>query len=153
VRCLRSSLSTRPDTLRSSISEKLPFTSGWKWISVLKVAHRFDFASVRALAVRQLTPLTTPVDKIVLAREYGVREWLEGAYRDVCVSPSLPSDAETFKKIARARDTLSMFAPTADYDVRRVVQDVFQLEIGGPEAAEPATPFHQDISRFVEPMD
>jgi hypothetical protein len=142
-----------------SISEKLPFTSGWKWISVLKVAHRFDFASVRALAIRLLTPLTTPVDKIVLAREHGVREWLAGAYRDVCVSPSLPSDAEcdrlgfdTFKRVARARDTLSMFAPTAEYDVRRVVQDVFQLEIGGPEPAEAAV-FHQDISSFGEPMD
>jgi hypothetical protein len=162
VTCPASRLKLTPS---SSISEKLPFTSAWKWVSVLKVAHRFNFRSVHALAIKQLTGSTTSVDKIVLAREFGVDEWLPDAYREVCVMPSLPSDEDcnrlgfdTFKKVARARDTLSAFTPTADFEVRRVVQDVFQLQIA-PVSVElpapydgltPGTTVDGHFSRFVE---
>jgi hypothetical protein len=84
-----------------------------EWSSVLHLAHKWDFASLQAVATRELDPLTTAVDKIVLSQQYGVEFWLERAYFDVCTADDWLSDADglrlgvtTVLKIGRARHEL-----------------------------------------------
>jgi len=52
-----------------------------EWTSILDLSTRWAFQS---FAVRQLTFLASPVDKIVLGRKYHVTEWLWDAYRAIC---------------------------------------------------------------------
>ncbi|KZP25146.1 hypothetical protein FIBSPDRAFT_687255, partial [Athelia psychrophila] len=59
-----------------------------EWSSILHLADKWSFESVRALAITQLAPIASPIDKIVLGRRYGVNEWLSGAYGAVCVQPA-----------------------------------------------------------------
>jgi hypothetical protein len=54
------------------------------WASVLHIASEFGFDSIRRLAVRNLFPLASPVDKIVFGHRYGISEWLLDAYVAVC---------------------------------------------------------------------
>jgi hypothetical protein len=82
-----------------------------EWTAVLVLAHRWDFPAIRAVAVAELAAVTTPIDKLVLARDYGVEEWLAGAYLAVCEAPEYPSDEDclrldraTIVKIGRARE-------------------------------------------------
>jgi hypothetical protein len=91
---------------------------------------------VHALAVKKLHDTTSPVDKIVLANEHGVREWLKPAYLDLCQAPSLPSKADCerlgfviLSKIARAREAMrftKLFVPMSDRI--RIVQEMIDLD-------------------------
>ncbi|KAH9927031.1 hypothetical protein B0H21DRAFT_826507 [Amylocystis lapponica] len=48
-----------------------------EWISVLKLAHMWQFDAIRTAAIRALsTSLPDPLTRIVLARDYAVAEWL-----------------------------------------------------------------------------
>jgi hypothetical protein len=118
-----------------SASRDLPLATQDEWISVLRVAHRFGFTSMRMFAIKHLSSLTSSVDRIVLAHEFGIEEWLKPAYSEVCMSPDLVSDAdirrlgfELFMKIARMRDGLKAFTPFAENDVMAIVEAVFRPE-------------------------
>jgi hypothetical protein len=83
------------------------------WTAVLALAHRWNFVAIRAVAIGELFAITTPIDKLVLARDYDIWEWLEGAYLDVCQSSEYPSDEDchrldraTIVMIGRAREAL-----------------------------------------------
>jgi hypothetical protein len=85
------------------------------WTAVLKLSNLFDFASLKKFAIAKLFPITNPVDKIILARDYGIDEWLEDAYLDVCMAGTLPSDDDsealgfpTFRNIVRVREILDI---------------------------------------------
>ncbi|KZP04907.1 hypothetical protein FIBSPDRAFT_713531, partial [Athelia psychrophila] len=54
------------------------------WISVLHLAAEWDFATVKLLAIDNLTENATPIDKIVLGRLCCISVWLPGAYEAVC---------------------------------------------------------------------
>ncbi|KZP25189.1 hypothetical protein FIBSPDRAFT_783642 [Athelia psychrophila] len=58
------------------------------WSSILHLADKWSFESIRALAITQLAPIASPIDKIVLGRRYDVNEWLPDAYGSVCVQPA-----------------------------------------------------------------
>jgi hypothetical protein len=61
---------------------------------VLKVAHRYKFSAIRTLAISHLYLLTTPVEKIVLARKYAITSWLSDAFLEVCRREQLPNEEE-----------------------------------------------------------
>jgi hypothetical protein len=93
---------------------------------------------LRTFAIVELFPITDAVDKIVLTRMYGMEDWLENAYMDVCLAANLPSDVQsealgfpTFRKIARAREVLNIcqVSPTHVPDPQHcnVVTDMFCL--------------------------
>jgi hypothetical protein len=72
---------------------------------------------MRKLVIRRLFPITSHIDKIVLALQYDVGDWLPQAYADVCEADHLPSAEdirrlgfEVFVKIARAREAFRPFA-------------------------------------------
>jgi hypothetical protein len=109
-----------------------------EWISVLRVAHRFGFVSMRAFAIKHLSSFTSSVDRIVLARKFGVGEWLELAYIDICIASEFISDADIhqfgpdlFMKIARARGRHKLFTPSAELDVPTVIEEAFQPKLFG----------------------
>ncbi|KAI0654482.1 hypothetical protein C8Q70DRAFT_521812 [Cubamyces menziesii] len=56
-----------------------------EWTSVLRISHRYEFDEYCKLAVQRLETLATPIDRILLAREYDIPNWLENAYYDLCV--------------------------------------------------------------------
>ncbi|KAL1725240.1 hypothetical protein EV714DRAFT_221734 [Schizophyllum commune] len=52
-----------------------------EWTSVLRLACKWSVISLRQVAIREIEPNATPVDKIVLAREFGLGEaWLLPAF-------------------------------------------------------------------------
>lgn len=55
-----------------------------KWTAILDLAAEWDFKSIKNLAIKQLAPIASPVDKIVLGRKHGIDEWLADAYMQVC---------------------------------------------------------------------
>lgn len=56
-----------------------------EWTAILGVAAKWNFKSIRALAIRQLDSIASPVDKIVLGRKYEIVDWLSDAYKAVCM--------------------------------------------------------------------
>jgi hypothetical protein len=54
------------------------------WSSVLKLATQWDFASIRELAIEELSLIPSPVDQLILAHAYDVQRWLMPAYSALC---------------------------------------------------------------------
>jgi hypothetical protein len=54
------------------------------WSSVLDLASKWKFESIKALAIERLAALASPIDKIVLGRRHEITEWLVDAYTAVC---------------------------------------------------------------------
>lgn len=63
-------------------------TSVAEWSSVLDLAAKWKFESIKALAIEKLAVIASPIDKIVLGRRYNIVEWLKDAYKEVCERPS-----------------------------------------------------------------
>jgi hypothetical protein len=146
----------------SRISETPQLSSKEDWTAVLKVSCLFDFKSMRSLAIDRLYSITTPIDKIVLARDYGMNEWLHNAYVDVCTDSSLPTQEDsislgfdTYRTIAEAREALRPFKPTTrGINLPSVIQRFFSLPHTGvtleqvseptPEAAPARAPIPEE---------
>jgi hypothetical protein len=113
----------------SSISP--PLTSKDEWISVLHLAHRWDFATMRSLAIDHLTRLATPVDRVVLGHMYDVRHWLLPAYQEICEYEAWLSDEEGRRlgindvlKIGRVRHALRS-SDASDKTKSALVREIF----------------------------
>ncbi|KAF7309862.1 hypothetical protein MIND_00358300 [Mycena indigotica] len=68
------------------------------WISVLKLSTMWFFIAARDLAITRLdTHNLSPVERIVLARQYDVSKWLRSAYTELCTREEgiTLADAET----------------------------------------------------------
>ena len=51
----------------------------------MSLANKWAFNDIRDLAIAQLAPIASDVEKIVLGRKYAINEWLGAAYLAVCV--------------------------------------------------------------------
>ncbi|KAF7289297.1 BTB domain-containing protein [Mycena indigotica] len=61
--------------------------SAIEWTSVLSLATRWDFVSLRTLAITKLAALTSsisPAERIAIARAYDIQEWLAPAFFTLC---------------------------------------------------------------------
>jgi hypothetical protein len=60
-----------------------------EWTSVLHLATRWEFDSIRTLAIQKLEGLNiSPVDKVVLSRQFNINSpWTLAAYTDLCQRP------------------------------------------------------------------
>ncbi|KZP18916.1 hypothetical protein FIBSPDRAFT_828733 [Athelia psychrophila] len=56
-----------------------------EWTAILHLAEKWCFRSIRDLAIRHLTPIANDIDKIILGRQFGISQWLGGAYLAVCM--------------------------------------------------------------------
>ncbi|RPD57425.1 hypothetical protein L226DRAFT_554217 [Lentinus tigrinus ALCF2SS1-7] len=87
-----------------------------EWTSILSLATRWEFNDIRTLAIRQLQTLDgiSPVDKVVLGREYEFSgRWVLSAYIALCERSeplSIPEASrlglETAMRIAQLREQL-----------------------------------------------
>lgn len=54
------------------------------WVSVLKLSTMWDFLDIRKLAIQELSKMEiSTVDKIILARDCKVAEWLLSGYNEL----------------------------------------------------------------------
>ncbi|KAJ6491612.1 hypothetical protein C8R47DRAFT_434771 [Mycena vitilis] len=58
--------------------------SAEEWTSVLSLASRWEFVSLRELAMQHLFAVTSAVQRIALGRRYDIPGWLVPAYTEVC---------------------------------------------------------------------
>lgn len=86
-----------------------------EWTSVLHLATRWEFESIRQLAIRELEGLNIdPVNKIVLSRQFDISSpWTLAAYTEVChrsdsltVSEARALGLETAMRIYQMREKL-----------------------------------------------
>lgn len=60
-----------------------------QWTSVLRLATKWTFPRLRALAIREIEPQATAIDKVAIAREFGFgNAWLLPAFTAICQSSS-----------------------------------------------------------------
>lgn len=57
-----------------------------EWTSILKLASKWGFESLYKRAVKEIDSLASPIDKVVLGREYGISELLFPGYLALCQS-------------------------------------------------------------------
>ena len=55
-----------------------------EWISILSIAAKFNFKSIKALAIKYLAPIASPIDKVVYGRKFEIDDWLLPAYNAIC---------------------------------------------------------------------
>ncbi|EIN06621.1 hypothetical protein PUNSTDRAFT_105732 [Punctularia strigosozonata HHB-11173 SS5] len=144
-----------------------------EWTSALRVAHYLRFDSIRALAMKQLYSLASPVEKIVCAREFDIPQWLQGAYTDLCLrsAPLCPKEGRllglsTCLKIAAAREALRTPAAPIDQTLATpIVKETFGLGVDGntttairdqsqsipPSASATSKPCSPDATNVVRP--
>lgn len=59
-----------------------------EWTSILRLATKWSMPALRALAIREIEPQASPVDKVVIAREFSLGEtWLAPAFTAICDAP------------------------------------------------------------------
>ena len=58
-----------------------------EWTAILDLAARWNFESIKTLAIKELVPIASSVDKIVLGRQHHINDWLGEAYKSVCMRP------------------------------------------------------------------
>ncbi|KAI6146765.1 hypothetical protein BKA82DRAFT_145948 [Pisolithus tinctorius] len=68
-----------------------------QWISVLKLSTMWEFVGLRNAVIQHLdipSELVDPIDKVVLALQYNIREWLLPAFLALAQRPALISIEE-----------------------------------------------------------
>ncbi|KAL1741461.1 hypothetical protein HDZ31DRAFT_12221, partial [Schizophyllum fasciatum] len=59
-----------------------------EWASVLRLARRWSISSLSELAIREIKPKASTIDKVALAREFDFgKAWLLPAFLDLCTRP------------------------------------------------------------------
>jgi len=124
-----------------------------EWTSVLKLATMWEFGEIRKLAIRKMSQLTIDtVEKIVMARDYHVVEWLVPAINSIARrdEPMTLQDVNRLGwdyvlKIAQVRESFTMGknvgycrycdnyihggGPRGEHDFAAIIQRVFEKEL------------------------
>jgi hypothetical protein len=141
-----------------SYGESAPFSGEDEWESVLLVSTRYNFPAIRKTAMEKLHhhPNISSIDRVLLARQHNIDEWLVPALVEICTSDELPSDEDserlgfaTFRQIVRAQRRMRsplgpLVVSTQDEEV--IVKEVFRLEgkktaspVSAPQATSPSS--------------
>lgn len=107
-----------------------------EWTAILDLAANWNFKSIKALAIKNLTPIASPIDKIVLGRKHGIEEWLGDAYEAVCVrdEPLTLEDGmrlgmEDVIKISATRQCIHREPACLPSTLSNSIREVFGLEL------------------------
>lgn len=133
----------------------------------MRLATRWEFNSIRALAIDMLEPLASPLQKLVLARSFDVPQWLQSALVSLCMrkEPLALSEADLLSMsdvvaIATARETLRDFhlkVPSENKVSAYVANVILSPRLPPPSATEsmdlsaPAIP--PELSLPLEQLD
>ncbi|KAL1712973.1 hypothetical protein EV715DRAFT_212633 [Schizophyllum commune] len=114
-----------------------------EWTSVLRLASMWSVPSLRQVAIREIEPNVTPVDKIVLAREFGLGEtWLLPAFVALCRS-SEPLEYEHAERLGLrsvleiVRINREMSCSGESYDVEAAVRASGVFLLPGTDVMDP----------------
>jgi hypothetical protein len=118
--------------------------------------------SMRQLAIARLFPLASAVDRVVLARRFGIQEWLLDAFNEVVLRPSplVLSEGrrlavEDIILITQAREQIRHgFAHTASIEARGELLAIFGDEFLALNAAQvdnDVSPTHPEIHAPEDP--
>jgi hypothetical protein len=147
------------------VYSRITLASLEEWTSVLHLASKWTFHTLRTQAIERLSTLATPVDKVILGRKYRVNGWLTEAYAMLCTRPeSLSLDEgdrmtmEDVIKISEARQAIRSSAITAVADeIHSIVErllDVPQPHEDRVEGVAPLAPSPASaIDELAEPAD
>jgi hypothetical protein len=116
------------------------------WTGILNLAANWNFTSIKALAIKNLSSIASPIDKIVLGRMHDVKEWLGDAYEAVCLrdDPLTLDDGvrlgmEDVIKISATRQRIDRQPPSPSGLLSNSIRETFGLElIHVPEVPAPA---------------
>ncbi|KAL1722938.1 hypothetical protein EV715DRAFT_161409, partial [Schizophyllum commune] len=131
-----------------------------EWLSVLRLAHKWSFPTLRARAIREIHLAGNAVEKIAAAREFAEIEelqgWLLPAFKEACSAPhwlrlASLQDAErlgagTILAIARIREE-AYDAAEGTYDVEQAV--VVAGLAPGPTAKKVCSTSQADVLRSM----
>ncbi|KII95518.1 hypothetical protein PLICRDRAFT_97435 [Plicaturopsis crispa FD-325 SS-3] len=98
-----------------------------EWTSILNLAALWEFDSIKALAIRELAKIATPVDKIVLGRKHDIDEWLFDAYRSLCVRPDALSLEEGLR--LGMQETISISEARQEIRRSRIITDAVPVVV------------------------
>ncbi|THH07361.1 hypothetical protein EW146_g9340 [Bondarzewia mesenterica] len=70
------------------------------WTSVLHLASKWNFNSMRRLAIKRLSPIASPVDKLALGRTHAIDAWIIPACEALCIRKDPLSIAEGRRLLA-----------------------------------------------------
>jgi hypothetical protein len=118
---------------------------------------KWGFDSIRALAIRELLPLASPVDRVVLSRQYDIDDWLPDALTALCqrADPLSAEEAEHMSKedilrIFQAREQARSSSTTVDLDLaKEAVTRRFALRTETP-AARNVSPTNTPVRLTVD---
>lgn len=68
------------------------------WSTLLSVAKKFSMQKIRDLAIDRFALIATPAEKVALATEHDIEDWLVPAYTDLCLKLE-PLSLEDGKKL------------------------------------------------------
>ncbi|TFK50194.1 hypothetical protein OE88DRAFT_333091 [Heliocybe sulcata] len=107
-----------------------------EWTSILALASHWGFESLRRLAVGNVFPLASPIDKVILGHKYDIEDWLADSYLHICLRPDPISDVEAEQlgakdvaRVSRVRERIwREHLLTSDLNaMRKLVEKEFQV--------------------------
>ncbi|KZT27201.1 hypothetical protein NEOLEDRAFT_1131230 [Neolentinus lepideus HHB14362 ss-1] len=109
-----------------------------EWSSILALSAQWGFESIRLLAIREVFPLASSIDRVALGLKYDIKDWLLDAYLDICLRRDPISDDEAERlgakdvaRVSRLREKiLREQLPTSDLvGMTNLVENVFHLRM------------------------
>lgn len=110
-----------------------------EWTAVLSFATQFNLKSVRALAIKKLTPLASAVEKIFEGTLYGVNEWILPSLVELCTRDEFLTLEESFMlgvrdlhlvaSVRELRNKPALLVPTVEV----IVEEMLKERMGGHE--------------------
>ncbi|KAF8650090.1 hypothetical protein AX16_005416 [Volvariella volvacea WC 439] len=114
---------------------KYDATTVEEWTSILTLADRWKFASIRELAIKEIVRIGTPVDKILLGEKFSNGELLRSGYYDITMRDQALEKEEGDKlgmekvvKIAGVRQKIRQL-PVKDNVKKEEVWDMFGVNV------------------------
>ncbi|KAF7981015.1 hypothetical protein HWV62_35857 [Athelia sp. TMB] len=112
------------------------------WTAILTLADMWAFTTIRALAIKQITPIASAVDKIVLGRRFNMHEWMCDGYVAVCSRDSVLTmeegrrlGVEDVVRIVGIRHEFDRGPPLSNKLVLAEVRERFALQRAGEHQA------------------
>ncbi|KAI0319287.1 hypothetical protein OF83DRAFT_1170360 [Amylostereum chailletii] len=85
---------------------QIELSTAKEWISVLQLSSEWGFTSIRAMAIKFLQSLVSPIDRIVLGNDFGIDRWIAPGYIALCARPHSLTLAEV--KQLQMKDVVSV---------------------------------------------
>ncbi|KAF7965486.1 hypothetical protein HWV62_43268 [Athelia sp. TMB] len=125
-------------------------TSVHDWSVILRLADTWGFQSIRALAVKQLEPIASAVDKVALGKQFGIEEWILDGYWALCARQEPLTEEEGLRlgvrDVVRIFTTRELNAPLPTCLSSVELRERFQLHVPSGLTEGPSQPPDDSVS-------